>query len=438
MKKAWYCLAGLLFMVFALIIGGCGDLNTQGSSTSSGTISAPSGTVAAGTSLTKPAGVSSLTFNSASNLTDSNGALVTGTITTNVTWTTDASSLPLAAPTGTSLAALLNITMNNGTLTVKNLSTPLTATVAVAGGATSVDVYSFDPLNSTWVLAQAGVPVSGGFATFSITHFSYWACFSITPLTITTSSPLPAGTVGTAYGVSLAATGGKGSYAWSGTPPAGLSLSTAGVITGTPTAAGTSAFTVIVADSASPANIANKQFSITINPVGGLAAPTNVVATGGTNSEIITWTGVTGATSYNIYWSATSGVTTANGTKITGVTSPYTHSRLTATPTWLAANTPYYYIVTAVNGAGESAASSPQATATTSAIDGVALYAANCQGCHNALPSSTHQGASAAQIQTGIDNNSGGMGTRFNATTGTTPLSPAQVQALSVVMATGF
>jgi hypothetical protein len=60
---------------------------------------------------------------------------------------------------------------------------------------------------------------------------------------------------------------------------------------------------------------------------------------------------VTGAASYNIYWSATSGVTTANGTKIPGVTTPYTVTGLTT-------GTTYYFVVTEVNSNNvESAAS---------------------------------------------------------------------------------
>ncbi|MCL4557423.1 MAG: fibronectin type III domain-containing protein [Deltaproteobacteria bacterium] len=65
---------------------------------------------------------------------------------------------------------------------------------------------------------------------------------------------------------------------------------------------------------------------------------------------MINWNTVSGATSYNIYWSTTSGVTTANGTKISGVTNPYIH-------TGRVNGTTYYYIVTAVNSYGESVAS---------------------------------------------------------------------------------
>src|ERR1700730_2257894 len=73
-----------------------------------------------------------------------------------------------------------------------------------------------------------------------------------TVLTIATLSPLPSGTVGVAYSLSLAANGGVAPYSWSvtsGTLPAGLSLGSGGSLSGTPTAAGQSVFTIAVADS---------------------------------------------------------------------------------------------------------------------------------------------------------------------------------------------
>ena len=74
------------------------------------------------------------------------------------------------------------------------------------------------------------------------------------PLTITTLS-LPNGSGGVAYvPTSIVATGGTPPYSFSvalGTLPSGLILSSAGVVSGTPTGApGVSAFTVQVTDSA--------------------------------------------------------------------------------------------------------------------------------------------------------------------------------------------
>jgi hypothetical protein len=85
-------------------------------------------------------------------------------------------------------------------------------------------------------------------------------------LTITTAT-LPNGSVGTAYSQTLAAAGGTGTITWSisaGALPTGLTLSAAGSLTGTPTAAGTFNFTLQVADSGSPARTATAPFTITV------------------------------------------------------------------------------------------------------------------------------------------------------------------------------
>jgi hypothetical protein len=79
-------------------------------------------------------------------------------------------------------------------------------------------------------------------------------------------------------------------------------------------------------------------------------APTGVVARGGNEQADITWTASPETTSYNIYWSTTTGVTPANGTKIAGATNPYTQAALNNATT-------YYYVVTAIFADGESAAS---------------------------------------------------------------------------------
>jgi hypothetical protein len=89
-------------------------------------------------------------------------------------------------------------------------------------------------------------------------------------LTVTTSS-LPGGTVGTAYSQSLQASGGTGPYTWSLAPgstplPNGLSLSSAGTISGTPTTANTFNFTVRVTDSTSAT--ADRGLSIVVSNPG--------------------------------------------------------------------------------------------------------------------------------------------------------------------------
>lgn len=89
---------------------------------------------------------------------------------------------------------------------------------------------------------------------------------SATALSITTSSPLPGATRNHSYSTTLHATGGTPGYTWSlvsGSLPAGLSLSSGGVISGTPTTNGTKTFTVQVRDSVG--NTATKQFSLTVS-----------------------------------------------------------------------------------------------------------------------------------------------------------------------------
>ncbi len=89
------------------------------------------------------------------------------------------------------------------------------------------------------------------------------------PLTITTASPLPNASQGVFYAQALAATGGEPPYSWSllsGSLPAGLNLSANGAISGTPSASGTSNFTVRVTDN--QLATAQKAFSITVSTTG--------------------------------------------------------------------------------------------------------------------------------------------------------------------------
>ena len=129
------------------------------------------------------------------------------------------------------------------------------------------------------------------------------------PLVITTASPLPAGTIGAAYSQTLTASGGTPPYSWSvtsGTLPAGLTLSAAGLLSGTPTAATTVTFDIQVSDSGSQK--ISKSLSITIN-----AAPVSVTITtasplpsgtaGAAYSQTLTVTG--GAAPYT--WSVATG-----------------------------------------------------------------------------------------------------------------------------------
>ena len=85
-------------------------------------------------------------------------------------------------------------------------------------------------------------------------------------------------------------------------------------------------------------------------------APTGVEAVAGAGQARVSWDNVAGATSYNLYYSQTPGVTKSTGIIIENVTSPRV-----VTP--LNNGTTYFFVVTAVNGAGESAESSEDSAA---------------------------------------------------------------------------
>ena len=80
------------------------------------------------------------------------------------------------------------------------------------------------------------------------------------PLSMAQTFTMPAGTVGVAYSASIATaasvTGGTPPYTYaitSGALPSGLTMTTAGVVSGAPSTAGTFSFVVTVKDSAGSA-----------------------------------------------------------------------------------------------------------------------------------------------------------------------------------------
>jgi hypothetical protein len=120
----------------------------------------------------------------------------------------------------------------------------------------------------------------------------------VSPLSVTTTS-LASGQTSTAYSATLSATGGVAPYSWtvkSGTLPAGLSLSAAGVIAGTPTTAGAANVTVQVSDSETMPQTAVSG-SLTLAISGGTLKITSTTADPGTVG-----------TAYNFQLTASGGV----------------------------------------------------------------------------------------------------------------------------------
>jgi len=97
--------------------------------------------------------------------------------------------------------------------------------------------------------------------------------------TLTTGGALPGATAGTAYSDALSQTGALGTPTFAvtaGSLPTGLTLSTAGTISGTPTATGTFNFTVTVSDASGCSG--SQSYSITVacpaNPITNASLPT--------------------------------------------------------------------------------------------------------------------------------------------------------------------
>lgn len=148
-------------------------------------------------------------------------------------------------------------------LPIGGVNVPYVAQLAGTGGTAP---YTFSTTAGTLpaglTLTSAGLvegsPTAVGTANFTvqITDSNGLTATKALEISVTTTPEITTATLanalsGAAYNVSLAATGGTLDYTWSvseGSLPTGLSLSSAGQITGTPTVAGTFAFTVKVED----------------------------------------------------------------------------------------------------------------------------------------------------------------------------------------------
>jgi len=143
---------------------------------------------------------------------------------------------------------------------------------------------------------------------------------TIAPLYITTASPLPQGMAGAAYSQTLAASGGTPPYTWSvasGTLPAGLALSAAGAISGTPLLPGASTFSVTVTDSAATPLTATQSVSLTVAPSACLLSAGGQAFTAAGGSAAVNVTGGSACPAWSVIgapsWITVSGAGTGTG-----------------------------------------------------------------------------------------------------------------------------
>ena len=264
----------------------------------------------------------------------------------------DSAATPATATKALTLtvaAAPVQLTVTTASLAGGTAGTSYSATVQASGGTTPYTwSVSSGTLPAGLVLnassgAISGTPTTAGTSNFTVqvrdsaaTPATATKALTLTvaaapvQLTVTTAS-MASGTVGATYSATVQASGGTTPYTWSvssGTLPAGLTLNaSSGAISGTPTTAGTSNFTVQVRDSAATPATATKALTLTV-----AAAPVQLTVT------TASLAGGTAGTSYSATVQASGGTTpytwsVSSGTLPAGLTLNASSGAISGTPT---------------------------------------------------------------------------------------------------------
>jgi hypothetical protein len=275
------------------------------------------------------------------------GTLVSNTSNVAVTWSASLGTISQTglyqAPTVSSnTTATVTATSaadptKSGTASVTIMPPPLSLTTTSVSSATAGTLYSSSLSASggtaplTWTLASGALPsgivlqpsgsLSGTTSQPGQFNFTLQVADSSSPkqtasealtltvipppLSLTTTSLLGA-TAGAPYSDSLVASGGTAPLTWtlaSGTLPAGIVLQSSGLLSGTTSQSGQFNFTMQVADSSSPKQIASRSVTLTVTPpplsltttalssaTAGVAYSTSFSATGGSAPYTFTLT----------------------------------------------------------------------------------------------------------------------------------------------------
>ncbi|HLY61971.1 MAG TPA: putative Ig domain-containing protein [Terriglobia bacterium] len=249
------------------------------------------------------------------------------------------SGTPTTSGTYSFVGTVKDSVSQSATYTYSTSIATATTTSVASGSASGSPTGSTTPSTST-----AAPPPATSTATSTSTPppttTTATTTVATTPVAISTSS-IPTGTTGTGYGVALTALGGTSPYSWavvSGALPAGLTLSTSGMIFGTPTTSGSYTFTAQVKDSTS--HLATYTYSISI-ATGTTSTATTTTTTTATPTSTSTTTPTTTAMasgssaltiSTNSLASGIVGTAYSATLAATGGTSPYTWSVIIGGP----------------------------------------------------------------------------------------------------------
>jgi len=263
--------SGTVGVAYSATLAGTGGITPY-------TWSVASGTLPAGLSLNASSGTISGT------------PTVTAVGTSNVTFELTDSGTTTALTATKTLSITINaaeaIVFTTTSLTAGTFNVAYSGSIAATGGAGALS-YSVSSgamptgLSLSTTGALSGSPAAIGTFIFTVkaadafgdsATMAYTVVVTYSAVTIITTS-LSAAVIGTPYTATLMASGGSGTgFTWSlvsgSVLPAGLSLSTAGVISGTATVAGSTSITVKVVDSAS--NSAQSIMELTVYTASGV------------------------------------------------------------------------------------------------------------------------------------------------------------------------
>ncbi|QXH44848.1 autotransporter domain-containing protein [Pseudomonas xanthosomatis] len=249
----------------------------------------------------------------------------------------DSFTYTATGPGGTSAPATVTITINAPTLVISPSSLPnatasnaYSQTLSTANGATPYSyVVTSGAVPPGLSLASGGVlsgtPSAVGTFNFTVTStdahnatgsqaYSLTVVAATIAISPTTLGPL---TAGTAYSQTLSATGGNGSYTWStaGSLPPGITVSSGGVVSGTPTSSGNYSFTVTATDSLG--STGSRGYAVTVNDQAPVANNSTLTVQGGSNNNPVALNLTGGSVSQvSIVSNASNGTATATGTTI--------------------------------------------------------------------------------------------------------------------------